>query len=92
MTPRSKKIVIKDSRITETNYNSVKRNLQSEEEDARILKYFEESDISYICPGRKDTVYMGKKDLGTNCSKRKTLSIDLIRKLDTKLCLKFYSE
>ena len=69
MTPKSKREVFKKSAVP--NYDGAARNLRAEESNKKILDFLEQSDIAYVCPGRKDTVYLGKDVTGERIYKAK---------------------
>ena len=68
MTPASKKSLLK---ITNLTYDPSRRQEQASTMDDRILKFLEQPDISYVCPGRKDTVYVGKDERGESIYRAK---------------------
>ena len=71
MTPKSKREVFKKSAVP--NYDGAARNLRAEEsnKNKKILDFLEQSDIAYVCPGRKDTVHLGKDVTGERIYKAK---------------------
>lgn len=68
MTPESRTKVLTKSKLL---YKSTKRKIAADKQDHQVLAFLEEADISYVCPGRKDTVYIGKNDTGESMYKPK---------------------
>jgi hypothetical protein len=63
LTPESKRALIKRAHLLlGSGYDNSRREINAVERDDLLLAVLEELDISYVCPGRKDTVYIGKDD------------------------------
>ena len=70
MTPGSKRTLMKRANLG-SGYDNSHREINAVERDEMILAFLEEPDISYVCPGRKDTVYLGKDDHGMKIFREK---------------------
>ena len=70
MTPGSKRTLMKRANLG-SGYDNSHREINAVERDEMILAFLEEPDISYVCPGRKDTVYLGKDDQGMKIFREK---------------------